>query len=840
MSDRLRLTLLVVAMALIASAVAAVSMGMLYSVSLNVEKKKLSGIAESHVRMLEAVAGFDMESYSGEYPGGARAATLSKVFDAFTNSKGFGEDGQYVIAERRGAKIAFLVSARQRSDTVELTVPWNSDLAEPMRRALSGESGVVLAQDYAGVAVLAAYLPVAEMSLGLVAKSPVAGIRRPLVVMAWITALGSMFIVVVGILLFRQIRKPMLRQKEAEEQYRVLMESTAEAIYGCDLEGNCTFVNPACVQMLGYRDPSDLIGKDMHLLMHHTRADGTDYPINECKIYQAFHEGRGAHVDDEVLWRADGSSFAAEYWSHPMSRNGKMIGSVVTFLDVSMRRQAEARLSAILDLAMNAVVCVDEEQRIRIFNRGAEVIFGYTADEVLGEHIEMLLPESFRPAHQKHVAAFVRLDRPRRMGSTRSEIRGLRKDGSEFPAAASISMIEVGDDKILTATLEDLTEKRATDKKLQQAQKMEAVGQLTSGIAHDFNNMLAIVMGYLELAEDAAARNGDVRKYLSGAMLGAQRGADLNTRLLTFSRAQVLADKITNVGDIVRGMSGLLDRTLGEDIEITFEAQDCFSNLDPSQLESAILNLAINARDAMPEGGKLCIAAAVSQPAKNGDVSAIEEKMVRVTVSDNGSGMTEAVIARALEPFFTTKAVGAGSGLGLSMVHGFVSQAGGELDIKSEPGKGTAVHMMFPMAIAVDRVIDGSAGREAPMAANGEMVLVVEDQPEVRDIIVTYLGDLGYQVLEAGDGNSGIRILESSNSIDLILSDLVLPGGMCGEDVVAQAMRIQPDLKPLYMSGNPLRSANGFSTGKTQIPILRKPFSKAALALAVRGSLDIT
>ena len=847
MSDRVRLALLVVVMVLVASGIAAMSIWMLYSTSLKIETKQLFGMAESHVRILEAVARFDKEFSADDFPGGSRAATLSQVLDAFRNSEGFGEDGEYVIAERRGAKIVFLVSARQRSEVVEHTVPWNSDLAEPMRRALSGASGTVFAQDYAGVAVLAAYLPIAELNLGLVAKRSVAAIRNPYVVVAKLSVIGSMLILLVGIVLFRQIGNPMLRQQEAEEQYGMLLKSTAEAIYGIDLHGNCTFVNSACVQMLGYRDQSDLIGKNMHELTHHTKADGTEYPVDECKIYRAFLLGNGSHVDDELLWRADGSSFPAEYWSYPISRNGEMVGSVITFLDISIRRQAEAsvrrekaRLSAILDLAIKAVVCVDENQRIRIFNNGAEAIFGYAADEVLGQRVGMLLPENFRHAHENYVANFTRLDNPRRMGPQRQQVLGLRKDGSEFPAAVSISMIEVGGEKILTAALDDLTEKQQIDQKLQQVQKMEAVGQLTSGIAHDFNNILAIVMGNLELAEDAVKNDEDVRDYLSGALRGAQRGADLNRQLLTFSRQQVMEDKTTDVGEIVRGMTGLLKRTLGEDIEIetTVGARDCFSDLDPAQLESAILNLAINARDAMPQGGKLRIEVAISLPGDYVSAPDIEEEMVRISVSDTGTGMTEEVKGRALEPFFTTKAVGAGSGLGLSMVHGFVTQAGGELEINSEVEKGTTIHMMLPMAVAVENMSDTYTGSEWPRSANREVVLVVEDHREVRDVVVTYLGDLGYQVLEAEDGKRAIKILESFSSIDLILSDLVLPGGMRGEEVVEQAKIVLPDVKALYMSGNPFRSADSFGLDGRQISLLRKPFSKAALAQAVRACLD--
>lgn len=381
-------------------------------------------------------------------------------------------------------------------------------------------------------------------------------------------------------------------------------------------------------------------------------------------------------------------------------------------------------------------------------------------------------------------------------------------------------------------------EQRRIEKQLQQAQKMEAVGQLTSGIAHDFNNLLAVVMGNLELAELALEKQADIREYLSAAMHGVRSGADLNRQLLTFSKQQVRVDKITNVGDIVRGMLGLLKRTLGEEISIwaTFGEQDCISNLDPALLESAILNLAINARDAMPQNGKLRIDVALSHRGESTKAVGDEGKMVRISMTDNGSGMTKEVKDRALEPFFTTKAAGTGSGLGLSMAHGFVAQAGGEMNIDSEPGKGTAIHMMFPMAIAADDMCDIFIDSKMPRAGSEETILVIEDQQAVRDIIVVHLEDLGYQVLDANDGSSGIEILESLDSIDLVLCDMILPGGICGDEVIARAKVSLPDLKTLYISGSPRRSANGGDD--IQVPLLRKPFSKADLALAVRACLD--
>lgn len=387
-------------------------------------------------------------------------------------------------------------------------------------------------------------------------------------------------------------------------------------------------------------------------------------------------------------------------------------------------------------------------------------------------------------------------------------------------------------------SVQDISEQVDLENRLRQARKMEAVGQLTSGIAHDFNNLLAVVMGNLDLAIACTKEDSNIREFLSEAMQGAQKGADLNKQLLTFSRQQVVEERVLNVNDIIHNMSSLLARTLGEEIEIetVYCKEDCLGMLDQALLESAILNLAINARDAMAGVGQLRIETGISRRNTSGNTDDIDRDMIRISISDSGSGMTQAVKEHAIEPFYTTKEVGAGSGLGLSMVYGFVTQSDGRLEIESEVGKGTTIHIMLPFAGSRAKALDTPNTDEIAMAIDGEVILVVEDQPQVRDVVVRQLASLGYAVLEAEDGRVAIKILESCKSIDLILSDMVMPGGLGGEDVASKAKAILPDAKVLFMSGNPVRSSGAGS--KIQIPLLQKPFRKADLARAVRHCLD--
>ena len=331
----------------------------------------------------------------------------------------------------------------------------------------------------------------------------------------------------------------------------------------------------------------------------------------------------------------------------------------------------------------------------------------------------------------------------------------------------------------------DITEQRESEARLRQAQKMEAVGQLTGGIAHDFNNLLGVIMGNAEILAD---RVGDTDPQLGAILSATRRGAELTNRLLAFSRRQALAPKSIDLDELILGMTDLLARTLGETILVTATKTPGLwrAVADPGQLENALINLAINARDAMPEGGKLVIET-VNMPLRNSAVAkrhgVSTGEYVALLVTDNGHGMTPEVLARAADPFFTTKGVGQGSGLGLSMVEGFARQSGGFLTIESSPGAGAMVKVVLPRA-KEDSERPASDRKAREPRARGERILVVEDDSGVRDLAVSILKRLGYRVMEAQDGRAALEILQQPEAIDLILTDVVLPGGLSGPELV--------------------------------------------------------
>jgi signal transduction histidine kinase/CheY-like chemotaxis protein len=391
----------------------------------------------------------------------------------------------------------------------------------------------------------------------------------------------------------------------------------------------------------------------------------------------------------------------------------------------------------------------------------------------------------------------------------------------------------------------DMTERRQAEHalreredQLRQAQKMEALGQLTGGIAHDFNNLLALVMMDLEMIAELASRKGKLRALAEEARAVAQGGAELTQRMLAFARRQRLEPRPVQLDELIAGMVDLLRRSLGELVEIRTELQAGLwpAQADPGQLENAILNLAINARDAMPGGGVIIIRTA------NETLSETQSPagFVRVTVADTGQGMTPEVLERAFEPFFTTKEAGRGTGLGLSMVYGFVTQSGGEVSIRSRVGRGTEVTLRLPRA-QVDSVPVEAAAAAKPHEGAGETILVVEDQGALRRRIAAALADLHYQVIGAGSGAEALAWLEAGAPVDLLFTDIVMPGGLDGRQLAQQVRERWPRVRVLFTSGFPdhLRRSVGEAAAEgLDFPLLAKPYSIEELARAVRRELD--
>jgi signal transduction histidine kinase/ActR/RegA family two-component response regulator len=424
-----------------------------------------------------------------------------------------------------------------------------------------------------------------------------------------------------------------------------------------------------------------------------------------------------------------------------------------------------------------------------------------------------------------------------------ADYRILRPDGKtiwirEF---GEVEYDETGKRDSIAGTMQDITEIQALESQLRQMQKMEAIGQLSGGIAHDFNNLLGIILGNLELVSEKQTLDAPSREKIETALHATRRGAELTHRLLAFARLQPLAPRIVQVNDLILGMTALLQRPLGPTIEIAMQpAADLWpTKVDPAQLETTLLNLALNARDAMPQGGKLTVATAnvhLDEDFVGMNQGAVIGDYVRIAVTDTGIGMSEPVRARAFDPFFTTKGIGKGTGLGLSMVYGFVKQSGGYIKLYSEPGHGTAVNIYLPRSQAELALVEEMA--PPPHAAPADTtVLVVDDEEDILSLATESLEGWGYKVLTASDGATALAVLEANPKIDLLLTDVILPGPMDGRAVAEKARARHPGLKVVYMSGytpNSILHGGALDPGVLHIG---KPFRRSDLAQILQRAL---
>ena len=509
--------------------------------------------------------------------------------------------------------------------------------------------------------------------------------------------------------------------------------------------------------------------------------------------------------------------------------------------------QSERRFGLLVQGVTDYAMCMlDAKGIVTNWNAGAERIKGYSAREIVGRHFSCFYTEPDREAGMPDRTLEVAVS------AGRSEAEGwrVRKDGTQFWANIVVDAIHDDHGRLIgfAKVTRDLTEKRAVEDQLRQAQKMEAVGQLTGGIAHDFNNLLTVINGNIELAERGLNNGGDPAKVLrsiSNARQGAERAASLTQRLLAFSRRQPLSPKPLHLDRVVEGLSDLLKRALGELIQLeTISGPNLWPvEADPNQIESALLNLAVNARDAMADGGTLTIETGNAHldsgyAAACGDVT--PGNYVMVAVSDTGTGMAPLVLSRVFEPFFTTKEIGRGTGLGLSQVYGFVKQSGGHVEVLSEQGRGTTVKIYLPRFTGEMEGAQESRDGAHDLSASGETILVVEDDEAVRAYSVEILQELGYRALEAADGHAALRLIEGDGpAIDLLFTDVVMPG-MSGKELSERMRALKPDIKILYTSGY---TRDGFlRDGKLDpdVALLPKPFTPQHLASRLRAILDRT
>jgi PAS domain S-box-containing protein len=640
------------------------------------------------------------------------------------------------------------------------------------------------------------------------------------------------------------------------ERLQLLIDGVVDyAIYLINPEGVVVSWNTGAQRLKGY-DPAEIIGRPFHLFfLPEDRQRRVPEHILQSAATAGRHETEGWRV------RKDGSRFWALVVVDAIrDKCGGLIGFAKITRDITDREEAARRLldsearyrrlvNAVIDYA---IFQLDPEGIITTWNPGAERIKGYTADEVIGNHFSIFYPEEDRNAGLPRRA----LDTAAHDGRYEAEGWRVRKDGTKFCALVVIDPIRDNSGQLIgfAKVTRDITDRATAQRELQEtqaqlaaAQKMEAVGQLSGGIAHDFNNLMMIVLGNLENAERQIKASSssipNLQRYLSHATRGAQRAAALTSRLLAFSRRQPLDPKPIEVGKFLVGAGEFLQRSLGETVVVeTVGAAGLWQiEADANHLESALVNLAINSRDAMPNGGKVTLEATntfVDQEYCRQNPEMVPGQYVAIAVSDTGSGMSNDVMSRAFEPFFTTKEIGQGTGLGLSQVYGFVKQSHGHIKIYSEVGEGTTIKIYLPRRASSESINETVDICEPMQGEIGETILVVEDDTDLREYVTEVLQSLGYRTLSAANGEAAVPLLARElTRIDLLLTDVVMPG-MNGRELAQVAGELRPGLKVLYMTGYSRNAIVHQGRLKEGVHLVEKPVSQAQLASRVRDLLD--
>jgi PAS domain S-box-containing protein len=623
--------------------------------------------------------------------------------------------------------------------------------------------------------------------------------------------------------------------RTGDERYRLLVDAITDyAIYMLDVDGYVTSWNPGAQRFKGY-EADEIIGQ--HFSRFYTEEDRA---AGAPALALATADSENRFEKEGWRLRKDGTRFWAHVIIDPIRRpSGELIGFAKVTRDLTERRQAEESLKRseeqfrllVQGVTDYAIYMLDPSGQVSSWNAGAERIKGYAPAEIVGQHFSRFYTEADRETGEPGKA----LRTAAAEGRFEKEGWRVRKDGSRFWAHVIIDSIRddfgevIGFAKITRDITERLESQRTLEQARQtlfQAQKLDAIGQLTGGVAHDFNNLLMAVMGSLELLRKRLPPDPRAATLLENAMQGAQRGATLTQRMLAFARKQDLRPEGVDVALLVRGMSGLIERSVGPSIQLRTElAADLAPALtDANQLENALLNLAVNARDAMPDGGTVTIEASNAALGEDGELGLPPGDYVRVRVIDEGAGMDEQTLARATEPFYTTKGIGKGTGLGLPMVHGLAEQSGGRLVLTSRPGEGTQIELWLPRAqsVAIERA--AALAPQSQPAACALTILAVDDDELVLTNTAAMLEDLGHRVLAAASASEAMVLLARTTP-DLVITDYAMPQ-VTGLQLADQIRARHPQL-PVVMA-----------TGYAELPpgageeLLRlsKPYGQAELA----------
>ncbi len=619
-----------------------------------------------------------------------------------------------------------------------------------------------------------------------------------------------------------------------EQRFELLVNSVTDyAIYMLDPEGYIATWNPGARRFKGYEE-AEIIGT--HYSAFFTEEDkAARLPWRALEV--AAREGR--YESEGWRIRKDGTRFWANAILDPVrDAQGNLLGFAKITRDISDRKEAERQLyeseqrfrMLVQGVRDYAIYMLDRDGYITNWNTGAATIKGYTEGEIVGQHFSRFYTDEDRANGEPQRA----LETALREGKYEKDAWRVRKDGTRFWASVLLDPIydERGELAGFAKITRDITERRKAQEELEetraalfQSQKLQALGELTGGIAHDFNNLMTVIRGSADLLRRSDLSDAKKKRYLDAIIDTADRAATLTSHLLAFGRRQTLKPEVVDVNIRLDAFGEVLSRTLGGAVEVKLDLAPSLwpIEVDTTQLETALLNAAFNARDAMPDGGCITISTA--------NVEGADGDMVCIALGDTGEGMSEEVLARAFEPFYTTKPVGKGTGLGLSQIHGFAAQSGGRAEIQSATGEGTVIRLFLPRS---DKpVVEARPSREAASTRCGATVLLVEDNDHVRDFAISLLDELGYCVLAAASAEEALLFIDGGDPIDVVFTDVVMPG-LSGVDLAKLAREKRPELPVLLASGYSEEIVAGAGAS---FEFVRKPYDAASLDDAIRGAL---
>ncbi|WP_027533502.1 PAS domain S-box protein [Bradyrhizobium sp. WSM3983] len=625
-------------------------------------------------------------------------------------------------------------------------------------------------------------------------------------------------------------------QQQLEER-RQLFDTSQDLIMIMNLHGEIVQISPSTETILGYR-PDEMIGCTGVDFIHPAHLDRSREEMRELRRgeHPKLADTRCFHKDGREVWL----SWVGN-WSD-QARRFFFVGRDMTEARHAAEslRDSEQLARNIVETALDAFVQTDDRSTILNWSSRAEELFGWRRDEALGKNaVDLIVAKSERDRVKAGLARFLESADGQTL-NRRRELMVRRRDGKEFKAELSVTALRRREGVLFNVFYRDLTDKIASEERIRHAEKMEAVGQLTGGVAHDFNNILTVITGTIEILAEAVAKDPGLAAITKMIDEAAGRGAELTQHLLAFARKQPLQPREIDINSLVIDTAKLLRPTLGEQIQIesVFEDESCVAIVDPNQLTTAILNLALNARDATPGGGKLIVetgAAYLDEVyASANDVP--PGHYVLIAVSDTGTGIPAGMLPRVFDPFFTSKGPGKGTGLGLSMVYGFIKQSAGHIKIYSEEGHGTTIKMYLPPGKTPTAVADGVM--PASIEGGHETILVVEDDRLVRDYVLAQLHSLGYVTLQAANAAEALTIVASGKPFDLLFTDVIMPGKMNGRQLADEVLKTRPDLRVVYTSGYTENAIIHHGRLDSGVLLLAKPYRKSDLARIIRKALQ--